>query len=40
MWLGTKTGFVVKTLFLNATDEKIILERRNVFNPEICGSNK
>ena len=40
MWLGTKDGFVVKTLFLTATDEKIVLEKRKVFDPEICGSNK
>ena len=40
MWLGTKDGFVVKTLFLTATDEKTVLEKRKVFDPEICGSNK
>ena len=38
MWLGTKGGFVVKTLFLNGTDEKIVLERRKVFEPKKCGN--
>ena len=40
VWLGTKSGFVIKTLFLTATNEKIILERRKVFDPQICGNNK
>ena len=40
MWLGTKKGFVIKTLFLSATDEKIVLERRKVFDSKVCGGNK
>ena len=40
MWLGTKSGFIIKTLFLTATDEKVVLERRKVFDPQICVSNK
>ena len=40
MWLGTKSGFLIKTLFLTATDEKFVLERRKVFDSQICGSNK
>jgi len=40
MWLGTKSGFLIKTLFLTATDEKIVLERRKVFDSKICGGRK
>ena len=40
MWLGTKTGFILKTIFLSATDKTIVLERRKVFDPKVCGSNK
>ena len=40
MWLGTKSGFIIKTLFLSATDKKIVLERRKVFDSKVCGSNK
>ena len=40
MWLGTKSGFVIKTLFLSATDEKIVLEKRKVFDAKVCGSEK
>ena len=40
MWLGTKSGFLIKTLFLTATYEKIVLERRKVFDPQMCGSNR
>ena len=40
MWLGTKSGFVIKTLFLSATDKKIVLEKRKVFDPLVCNSDK
>ena len=40
MWLGTKSGFIIKTLFLSANDEKIVLERRKVFDQKVCGSEK
>ena len=40
MWLGTKSGFIIKTLFLTSTDEKIILERRKVFDRKTCNGNK
>ena len=40
MWLGTKSGFVIKTLFLSATDEKIVLEKRKVFDAKVCDSEK
>ena len=40
MWLGTKSGFIIKTLFLTATDEKIVLEKRKVFDPKVCNSKK
>ena len=40
MWLGTKTVFILKTKFLSATDKKIFLKRRKVFDPKVCGSNK
>ena len=40
MWRGTKNGFIIKTLFLSATDEKVVLERRKVFDAKVCGSEK
>ena len=40
MWLGTKSGFIIKTLFLSANDEKFVLERRKIFDSKVCGSNK
>ena len=40
MWLGTKKGFVIKTLFLSATNEKVVLERRKVFDAKVCSSEK
>ena len=40
MWLGTKSGFIIKNLFLTATGEKIVLERRKVFDAQVCGSVK
>merc|ERR1719320_251117 len=40
MWLGTKSGFIIKTLFLTAIGEKIVLEKRKVFDPKVCDSEK